>query len=206
MDIEALFANAVIVAVALVLVVSWSKFWKNIRRSKTSGPILSSNELLGTGGLQGVHKGTMQGYNYVVLTNSSNSVMVSVDLGFNTGVHILACGKKAKPGSENMMSQSKQTLEPMHLEGDFSKYFRMYCTPGKERELLRVFAPDTMAHFADFCQAYNFEIYRESLFVSRAHGYDDRKDSTSLMTDLDHFLKENGRTLSRLNPSRTRVE
>jgi hypothetical protein len=61
-----------------------------------------------------------------------------------------------------------------------------------------VFAPDTMADFQDFCRAYNFELYHDTIYISQAQGADDEHDDTTMVTDVINFIKENKRLLTRL--------
>lgn len=56
----------------------------------------------------------------------------------------------------------------LSLEGDFDRYFTLYCPRGYERDALYVFAPDLMALFIDEVAAFDAEIVDDWLFVYSA--------------------------------------
>ncbi|MDD7960827.1 hypothetical protein [Microbacterium thalli] len=52
----------------------------------------------------------------------------------------------------------------LSLEGDFDRYFRLYCPRGYERDALYLFTPDIMARFVDNAAALDVEIVDDWLF------------------------------------------
>jgi hypothetical protein len=54
----------------------------------------------------------------------------------------------------------------LSLEGDFDRYFRLYCPPGYERDALYLFTPDIMALFIDRAHGCSVEIVDNWLIVS----------------------------------------
>jgi hypothetical protein len=56
----------------------------------------------------------------------------------------------------------KQTLS---LEGDFDRYFALYCPTGYERDALYIFTPDLMALLIDHAAGFDVEIVDNWLFV-----------------------------------------
>ena len=52
----------------------------------------------------------------------------------------------------------------LSLEGDFDRYFRLYCPSGYERDALYLFTPDIMARFVDNAAALDVEIVDDWLF------------------------------------------
>jgi hypothetical protein len=53
----------------------------------------------------------------------------------------------------------------LSLEGDFDKYFTLYCPRAYERDALYVFTPDLMALLIDNAGAFDVEIVDDWLFV-----------------------------------------
>lgn len=58
----------------------------------------------------------------------------------------------------------------LSLEGDFDRYFRLYCPPGYERDALYLFTPDIMALFIDHAHGCSVEIIDNWLIVSGKEG------------------------------------
>ncbi|MGF3056491.1 hypothetical protein [Microbacterium sp. YY-01] len=67
----------------------------------------------------------------------------------------------------------------LSLEGDFNKYFQLYCPEGYERDALYLFTPDIMARFIDHASQLDAEIIDDWLFL-----YSSRKIVT---TDPGHW-------------------
>lgn len=53
----------------------------------------------------------------------------------------------------------------LRLEGDFDRYFSLYCPAGYERDALYLFTPDIMARFIDNAAALDVEIVDDWLFL-----------------------------------------
>jgi len=53
----------------------------------------------------------------------------------------------------------------LSLEGDFDRYFALYCPEGYERDALYLFTPDIMARFIDNAAALDVEIVDDWLFL-----------------------------------------
>ncbi|MDB5181404.1 MAG: hypothetical protein JWP13_167 [Candidatus Saccharibacteria bacterium] len=161
-------------------------------------PIISSTDMLTSRGLQSMAAGMMGNYAYNLLTNSSGKVMMLITLDHNTFMHLIAIGGKSGMSRSVNYALSRKWLEPVSLEGNFPDDFRMYCTKDMQMETRQVFAPDTMAHFQDFCRAYNFELFHDTIYISMAQGAQDPNDDTTMVTDITHFIEQNRRVLDRL--------
>jgi len=175
--------------------------WLKMRRrqgvvSMHDGPILSSGNMLGTPGLQSMARGTIAGFAYNLLTNDAGRVMFFVELGHDSRSHIIAYGDKSDLAAGPPIYNGQ--LENVSLEGDFPDYFHMLCSKDAQVTVREVFAPDVMAQFADFCRSYDFEIFHDTLYISRAKNATDADDQTSLTTDLTNFLTKNAEVLKRL--------
>ena len=57
------------------------------------------------------------------------------------------------------------TEQRLSLEGDFDRYFALYCPAGYERDALYLFTPDVMARFIDNAATLDVEIIDDWLFL-----------------------------------------
>ncbi|MEO6761086.1 MAG: hypothetical protein ABI220_01755 [Candidatus Saccharimonadales bacterium] len=169
-------------------------------KQNIDGPIISGLGMLGANGLESVNVGDIAGFQYNLLTNDLDRVMVLVQLGHNSSSHMLAYGDKSLLDEEVKMTIKNRFLEPAVLEGDFPDYFKMYCNPGLQIVLRELFTPDVMANFVDFCRSYDFELFGEVVYFSRAGDAVDADDQTTLVSDVTVFLQKNGDLLKRINP------
>ncbi|WP_431805149.1 hypothetical protein [Microbacterium sp. bgisy203] len=53
----------------------------------------------------------------------------------------------------------------LRLEGDFDRFFTLYCPRGYERDALYLFTPDIMTRFIDRAAAFDIEIVDDWLFL-----------------------------------------
>ncbi|HEU0256658.1 MAG TPA: hypothetical protein VFQ96_02320 [Microbacteriaceae bacterium] len=60
----------------------------------------------------------------------------------------------------------------LHLEGDFDRYFTLYCPRDYEKDALYLFTPDIMALFIDHAAAFDAEIVDDWLFLYAAAPFD----------------------------------
>lgn len=74
-----------------------------------------------------------------------------------------ALGNNALFGSNLPASFDKE--QRLSLEGDFDRYFALYCPRGYERDALYLFTPDIMARFIDNAAALDVEIVDDWLFL-----------------------------------------
>lgn len=194
--------NAAILSVLVIVIYAvYLRFVKHhLRDGQDAGsesPIISSYYLLGNGGLVSLGQGEQDGHKYNLLSNSSGRVMMHVTLNANSKIHLVAVGHLSK--SELPFTESlEHSLRKIVLEGDFPSYFKVYCTPGKENEVLQILEPVTMQYLADFCKSYQFEIFHDTLYVAKAEGALDKSDSTTLVADVFKLLKYHGDRFGRL--------
>lgn len=79
-------------------------------------------------------------------------------------------------GKNRILAQSD--LEPLakeqilSLEGDFDKYFTLYCPIGYEQDALYIFAPDLMALLIDRSARFDVEIVDNWMFVYHNRDFD----------------------------------
>ncbi|MCK3769314.1 DUF3137 domain-containing protein [Microbacterium aerolatum] len=100
----------------------------------------------------------------------------------------------------------------LSLEGDFDKYFTLYCPEGYEQDALYLFTPDIMARFVDNAAELDVEIVDDWLFL-----YTKREASTldpstwawlfgavgALITKLDQWARWRDDRLAAASPARS---
>lgn len=105
---------------------------------------------------------------------------------------------------------SFQKEQRLSLEGDFNRYFTLYCPQGYERDALYLFTPDIMARFVDNAAQLDVEIVDDWLFL-----YTKREASTldpatwawlfsavgALITKLDQWARWRDERLVEEHPS-----
>jgi len=171
--------------------------FKGLRDSER--PVLASQDMISAGpSLESMHRAEAAGFAYNMLAGRNGKLMVFVDLGHDTAMHILAVGSKSQAAGELVGQLNDKFLRAVELEGDFPNYFKLYCTPDKQVELRTLLDPADMQRLVDFCQAYAIEIFRDQLFVSQFEMVHDSDDSTTLIADVEEFLKNNARLLRKI--------
>jgi hypothetical protein len=60
----------------------------------------------------------------------------------------------------------------LHLEGDFDRYFTLYCPAEYEQDALYIFTPDLMALLIDEAAPYDVELVDDWMFVYSSHPFD----------------------------------
>lgn len=75
-----------------------------------------------------------------------------------------ATGNNGLLGGSNLPTTFDRD-QRLSLEGDFDRYFALYCPTGYERDALYLFTPDVMARFIDNAAALDVEIVDDWLFL-----------------------------------------
>jgi hypothetical protein len=60
----------------------------------------------------------------------------------------------------------------LHLEGDFDRYFTLYCPTQYEQDALYIFTPDLMALLIDEAAPFDVELVDDWMFVYASHPFD----------------------------------
>ena len=142
------------------------------------------------------HGAEIAGHNYSTFSNSYGTAILIVTLDSPVLIHVVAVGKKPGLMDDLNVLRLQKYLSKVTLEGDYSDHISMFCTKGMEMELLQLFDPSDMAYFMDFCRNYNFEIYKDSLYISMANK--DQSDSTTMVKDAEKFLSRNENLLTHI--------
>ncbi len=78
--------------------------------------------------------------------------------------HILLRSEDA-PRSPLAFAGEPREAQRLSLEGDFDRYFRLYCPAGYERDALYLFSPDVMARLVDHVRGLDVEIIGDRLYL-----------------------------------------
>nr|WP_228066937.1 hypothetical protein [Microbacterium paludicola] len=120
--------------------------------------------------LRGEHPRFVEFANYEYTTGSGKEQTthrwgyVAIHIGTPLPHIVLdAVGNNAVFGS-NLPAQFAKA-QRLSLEGDFDRYFTLYCPEGYERDALYLFTPDVMARFIDHAAQLDVEIVDEWLFL-----------------------------------------
>ncbi|GHD49476.1 hypothetical protein D9V29_10635 [Mycetocola manganoxydans] len=89
---------------------------------------------------------------------------VAIELG-TTLPHIVLDAVKNNSAIGSNLPTSFTTQQRLSLEGDFDRYFELYCPEGYERDALYLFSPDIMARFVDHAALFDVEIVDDMLFL-----------------------------------------
>lgn len=79
--------------------------------------------------------------------------------------HIVLDGVKSNTVLGSNLPAPVKASQRLSLEGDFDRYFELYCPAGYERDALYLFAPDIMARFVDDAAQFDVEIVDDWLFL-----------------------------------------
>lgn len=101
------------------------------------------------------------GWGYLALRLDRNLPHMVLDAKSNNGL-FGGTNLPAKFGGNQVLS----------LEGDFDRYFTLYCPEHYERDALYVFTPDLMALLIDETSAFDVEIIDDWMFVYSADPFD----------------------------------
>lgn len=160
-------------------------------------PLISSSNMLNEGGLASINRGTMEGFDYNIMTNDVGRVMILIKLHGNTMMHVVVIGENSQLDIPLTEKIGSNLLKKAELEGDFPDYFKLYCTPGKEVELRQIFAPDSMQVLVNLCQSFDIEIYDETLYLSAA-AKSESQESATLSEGAMALIKTAGGGLDRV--------
>ncbi|MGV8881433.1 MAG: hypothetical protein ACOH19_04720 [Rhodoglobus sp.] len=116
--------------------------------------------------------------------------------------HYLLDGKANNRFGGGSVAWSLQTSQKLLLEGDFNKYFTLYCPSGRERDALQIFTPDVMALLIDHGAAWDVEIVEDNLFVysSRTLSPERPRDIQRLLQFADLVVPKLGGRIERARP------
>ena len=191
--------NVALAAIAFILI---GAMWNNYRRRNRSYELKDTSILLSyyTHGaeLLPVQKGRLGNLNYsaiYVLGNrdelnaSRDALLYMVNLPFTAKIHLLGIPKKS--GSTRLdPTVGDSLMEAVRLEGDFGKYFDLFCEKGMQTQARYVFDPKAMAFVVDFCQSHNWEIINNELYFLQVTGQKSQEDTTFMFNDIQKFVKE----------------
>jgi hypothetical protein len=114
-------------------------------------------------------------------------MIMKIDLPVKSSVHI--AGFSLKDDKFKMLlgnTNLESSLTQVKLEGNFPEYFRLYCSSGKEVELLELLDPTNMQFLVDFCESFNFELIDTTLYFTKSNS-SNRSDNGILTKSAEDF-------------------
>ncbi len=107
--------------------------------------------------------------------------LYTVELPFVAATHLLGMSRL-----DNLpvgIVTDRSVLEPVELEGDYSKHFSLYVDKGGQVDARYILDPAAMVFTIDFCSKYNWEVVGSTLFFLS-------DNSTPSYELLDQFVRE----------------
>ncbi len=89
-------------------------------------------------------------------------------------------------------------LDKLKLEGDFHKYFTLYCEPGYEIEALQIFTPDIMQDFIDKSRAYDVEFIKDKVYIMSPRSLKTRSEISFMFGFAHHLISKLKTVLPRI--------
>ncbi len=113
-------------------------------------------------------------------------IIMKIDLPVKSLVHVVGFSLiddkfKMLLGNTNLES----SLAKVQLEGSFPDYFRLYCTNGKEIELLELLDPTNMEFLINFCNSLNFELIDNTLYFVKSNSSQKLDDKLFIKSAVD---------------------
>ena len=130
----------------------------------------------------------------------------AVALPFATNVHLLGIPK----GKELLLDVSARLniMQPVKLEGDYDDYFSLYTSMNQQIESRVLLNPAAMEYNVDFCAAYTWEIFNNTLYFANQGILPDLKIvddfvkqlTPAVVTSTGPVLTERPQTIEVLSP------
>lgn len=123
-----------------------------------------------------------------LVTGGKAGLIFRVELPFQSSVHLMGI---PKTGNEIQLdpSQIDTPMEHVELEGDYGKYFELYCGKGMQVDSRYVLDPKAMLFTLDFCQSQSWELVGNELYFVQT-GANAANDPTLLSDDIVQFVRE----------------
>ncbi len=115
------------------------------------------------------------------------ALIYRVELPFDSNLHLVAIPNR--PEVIQLDPSRGGIMERVELEGNFTKYFNLFCEKGMQTQTRYVLDPKAMVFTMDFCMSHNWEIIGSELYFLQATG-DDANDPTDLFDDVSRFVRE----------------
>lgn len=106
-------------------------------------------------------------------------VHIVLDSAFNNSMH-------------SNLKKDKLPDQQLELEGDFSKYFKLYCNEGQQVIALQIIAPDVMAYMLDNLLSVDVEIINSQVAIIARGGaktLDHLKNNLELAQRIDKLAR-----------------
>ncbi len=123
-----------------------------------------------------------------LINGRSAGLIFRVELPFQTSIHLMGI---PKAGGEVRLNPAQigSLMERADLEGDFNKYFDLFCEKDMQTETRYVLDPKAMLFTLDFCQSQSWEVVANELYFVQT-GPNQANDPTLLTDDIVQFVRE----------------
>jgi len=81
-------------------------------------------------------------------------------------------------------------LKKLSLEGDFYKYFTLYCVPGEEIETLQIFTPDVMQDLIEKSPKYDLEFIGDRIYIISPASLKTRTKTMAMLNFAHHLISK----------------
>ena len=122
-------------------------------------------------------------------TTGGSALLYRIELPFITKVHLLAIPKQSGATQLNPAKRGG-LMEKVVLEGDYQKYFTLFCEKGMQADARYVLDPAAMQYTIEFSQSHNWEITGNELYFVQASGTGSMADPTPMQQDIESFVNE----------------
>jgi hypothetical protein len=120
---------------------------------------------------------------------TNDALLYMVELPFTTKLHLL--GIPVGTGSVQLNpATGNSIMERVHLEGDYNKYFALFCEKGMQVQTRYIMDPAAMAFTLDFCLSHSWEIIGSELYFVQTSTSKVKNDPTFMHDDVEQFVKE----------------
>lgn len=135
-------------------------------------------------------------YSAIAITNNKQTVpdgedglLYMIKLPFKSKLHLVAITRHS--GATQLDPAVRGSImEKVVLEGNYNKYFSLYCEKGMQTEARYVLDPKAMLFTVYFCQSHNWEIIENELYFVQANGTKSDDDPTFMFEDVKKFVDE----------------
>lgn len=125
------------------------------------------------------------------------SLVYRIELPFQTNAHLVGLSTSYASGLYEAASfVASQGLEPVELEGDFSRVFSLYAAPGQQAQARYVFDPVAMEFVMEYCKNSFWEIAGDEMYFASEPG----QIKDDVIANSVHFVRHIEPALVKLLP------
>lgn len=147
-----------------VAIKTWQHRRRVVRDSFKIGSVLLAH--YATSSMLSLKEGPLRDGAYFNAITTGNKLLYTVQLPFQTELHILALAHSSGM-DEGLVGSALRSgvMTEVVLEGDFPNYFHLYTSPGQEARTRYILDPEAMGNVIDFCRTNSWELLNDELYV-----------------------------------------